>query len=221
MHVAKDLTGVEDGAGAKATAMGLASPFLTARSFSPGLMRHRRRLAAIAALLVSGLIVVGVALLWPAQRPIGVVEAARIVGDKLELQGWAFDFKARSEPATLYVLVGGRVAAHVTPAEVRREGMGTGKVVGTFRIELDKTMVDGKARPIAVYATTEDGLRELAYSRGLAVPLGGEDRRDRLTLVLDRAELALMATNSEYRRKAGAPHNTGRTGVIAGASAAG
>ena len=105
----------------------------------------------------------------------------------------------------------------------------------------DRALITGDRPQLAVFAATTKGIRQLNYAKDLAaqydatIPVGRRDakyakasalqfgmehRADRLTVLVARSELAEMATDSVYRAQAGAATNTGRRGIIAGASAA-
>jgi hypothetical protein len=197
------------------------SPAPTKRPHPIELTRFHFGSPAKIVFLTTGLaILVELGWLWSAAPPTGAVEAARVGRDKVELSGWAVDAKAAKQASAIYVTVDGRVVAQAKPSEVRIDRPGPKNVPTGFHVVLDKALIEGK-RHIGVYAATEDGIRELSYSWGLALPFGAEHRPDRLTLLIGRTELGEMAVNSEYRRQTGSARNTGRSGVIAGASAEG
>jgi len=191
-------------------------------------------------LAIVGILILAV-LAWPrASASVdGEVEALTRVGaDKVELSGWALDAGAGARASSIFVTVNGRMVAQGKPSDVRRPH----KFPTVFHIVLDRASIEGDRPRIAVFVATKGGVRELNYANGLteryraagptkkgdvgsadvpALRFGMERRADRLTLLVEESELAMMATDSAYRGQAGAATNTGRRGVIAGASAEG
>jgi hypothetical protein len=199
-------------------------------------MSYTKRISTI---LAATLIAVLAGLVWLMTRPgpDGEVESVRsIAPDMIEIRGWALDARNRAQATRIFVTVNGRLAAQGEPSEVR----GPYSFPTVFRIAVGHTFVQGGRSQIAAFVATKDGPRELRYSNGLAeryrddlraggrqasdgtageLGFGAEPRSDRITLLMDKSELATMAVDSAYRVRPAT--GTGRRSVIAGASAEG
>src|SRR4051812_14418343 len=157
--------------------------------------------------------IVGVAILavvlWPRSASVsdGEVESlVRVTADKVEISGWALDARRGTQVSSIFVTVNGRTIAQGSPSELRRPN----KFPTGFRIVFNRDLIKGSRPQIAVFAAANDGVRELGYAKGLdtryraSIPVadrgaasaeavrlgfGAERRADRLTLLVDKAEL--------------------------------